>query len=294
MAEFTRWNRGRVSEEIVDLTKGLTEDQLRAAAPSVFQTHAHESRSERFQPIPTIEVVRALNKEGFVVVGARQSLTRDPGKADFTKHLLRLRKLDQVEKLVRNGTAFEVLLKNANDGTSAYDLLAGFWRFICGNGLMVGDKLADVKVRHSGDVATKVVEGTYSVLDRSQLLLEAPEKFAEVHLNGDEQQAFANAAHILRFGEPEGPVQVIEPTQLLKVRRPGDSANDLWTVFNRVQENAIKGGLQGVRVNEDTGQTRRVTTRQIKGIDQDVKLNRALWVLAESMANLKAPQQAAA
>lgn len=280
--------RNSIGTNLNDTSRPLTEDELRAAAPSVFATTKHESRSDRFQPIPTFEVVKALEKEGFAVVGARQSVSRDPGKTPFTKHLLRLRKLDQLDKLVNNGTAFEVLLKNANDGTSAYDLLAGFWRFVCGNGLMVGDKLADVKVRHSGDVARKVVDGTYSVLDHSQLLLEAPEKFGEVKLNGDEQLAFANAAHVLRFGEPDGPVQAIDPLQLLKVRRPEDTGNDLWTVFNRVQENAIKGGLQGVRVNEDTGQTRRVTTRAIKGIDQDVKLNRALWMLADQMAKLKA------
>lgn len=286
---FMRWNRGRVSDEVTNLARGLTEDELRKAAPSVFATAAHESRSERFQPIPTYDVVRALAKEGFSVVGARQSLTRDPGKAPFTKHLLRLRRLEDGDKLVRNGAAFEVLLKNANDGTSAYDLLAGFWRFICGNGLMVGDKLADVKVRHSGDVATKVVEGTYSVLDNSQLLLEAPEKWGDIQLDAGEQQAFAEAAHVLRFGEPEADKpNPIEPTKLLKVRRPEDAKNDLWTVFNRVQENAIKGGLQGIRTNEDTGQQRRVTTRAIKGIDQDVKLNRALWFLTERLAELKA------
>ena len=282
-----RWNRGRVGNETVNLTVGLTEAELRAAAPSIFAVEAHESRSERFRPIPTFEVIRALENEGFAVVGARQSLTRDPGKADFTKHLLRLRRLGD-EALTRNGTAFEILLKNANDGTSAYDLMAGFWRFICGNGLMVGDKLSDVKVRHSGDVATKVVEGTFEVLDQSQRLLEAPERFSDVRLSADEQMAFANAAHVLRFGEPEAEKpQPIAAEQLLKVRRPEDVQSDLWTVFNRVQENAIRGGLNGQRVNEDTGQVRRVTSRPIKGIDQDVKLNRALWFLTEQMAQLK-------
>ena len=34
--------------------------------------------------------------------------------------------------------------------------------------------------------------------------------------------------------------------------------------------------------------SRRVSTREVKGIDQDVKLNRAMWQLAEEMARLKA------
>ncbi len=33
---------------------------------------------------------------------------------------------------------------------------------------------------------------------------------------------------------------------------------------------------------------KRVTTRAVNGIDQDIKLNRALWVLAEEMRKLKA------
>ena len=62
-----------------------------------------------------------------------------------------------------------------------------------------------------------------------------------------------------------------------------DRAPDLWTTFNRVQENIIKGGVRG---RNATG--KRVTTRAVNGIDQDIKLNRALWVLAEEMRKLKA------
>jgi hypothetical protein len=38
---------------------------------------------------------------------------------------------------------------------------------------------------------------------------------------------------------------------------------------------------------------RRVTTREVRGIDQDVRLNRALWQLAERMAELKGAAVAA-
>jgi hypothetical protein len=62
--------------------------------------------------------------------------------------------------------------------------------------------------------------------------------------------------------------------------------------LNVVQENVIKGGLHGFQqsIDKQTGRktARRVTTREVKGIDQDVKLNRAMWMLAERMAELKA------
>jgi hypothetical protein len=49
-----------------------------------------------------------------------------------------------------------------------------------------------------------------------------------------------------------------------------------------VQENATQGGLTAVATNG-----RRSTTRRIKSIDADVKLNRAMWHLAEGFEKLK-------
>jgi hypothetical protein len=90
----------------------------------------------------------------------------------------------------------------------------------------------------------------------------------------------------LRFEEDsETP---IKPAQLLEARRYDDRGNDLWKTFNRVQENAVKGGLAAIKRDENGHRVRKVSTRQIKGIDQDVKINRALWVLGEEMAKLKA------
>ncbi len=64
------------------------------------------------------------------------------------------------------------------------------------------------------------------------------------------------------------------------VRRPPP---DLWSVFNRTQENLTKGGLHGRSANG-----RRQQTRPVQGIDSDVRLNRALWMLADGLRQLKA------
>ena len=113
-----------------DHARALTEDEMRRIAPSIFATSAHESRSERFQPIPTIEVLRGLGKEGFVPVGVKQSVARDADKVNFTKHLIRLRRLGNEDSYRVGDTVCEILLKNANDGTSAYELMAGLFRLL--------------------------------------------------------------------------------------------------------------------------------------------------------------------
>jgi hypothetical protein len=62
----------------------------------------------------------------------------------------------------------------------------------------------------------------------------------------------------------------------------GDYKDDLWTTFNRVQENLINGGVRG---RSATG--RRMSTRAVGGVNENVKLNKALWSLADGLAQLK-------
>lgn len=275
--------------------RALTEDELYKLAPSIFAVDAHESRSARFRPIPTIEVLRGLAEEGFVAVGARQSTARDEGKALHTKHLIRLRRIDADAKYTVGGTTLEMLLKNANDGTSAYDLMAGMFRIICANSLVAQTSTVDaVKVRHSGEVTGKVIEGTYRVLESATTLLEAPERWSALKLEREEALAFAEAAHVLRFGDADGNVKTpVKPLALLAPRRREDTEPNLYNVFNVVQENVIKGGLRDWIRDEQGRRIRRTTTREVKGIDQDVKLNKALWVLTEKMAELRGVKLAA-
>jgi hypothetical protein len=211
------------------------------------------------------------------------------GKADFTKYLIRLRRIDDCKVYNVGDTVCEILLKNANDGTSAYELMAGLFRVRCLNSLVTQTGTIDaIKVRHSGDVQHKVIEGTYRVLGEAERTLAAPQDWSTLRLNHEEADILEDAAHVLRFGDNEGETTTpIKAQQLLAPRRYEDRANDLWTVWNVVQENAIKGGLRGVG-RDDLGRPRRVKSRAVNGIDQDIKLNKALWLLGERMAARKA------
>ena len=271
--------------------RALTEDELRKHVPSIFATTAHESRSARFQPIPTFNILQGLQAEGFSVVGAKQSVTRIAGKENFTRHLLRLRRLDDETKYRAGDTVFEMLLRNANDGTSAYDLMAGLFRIACLNSLVsLSETISSVKVRHSGNerkVRDDVIEGTFKVLGESDLALAAPREWSALKLAREEQLVLAQAAHVVRFGEtPEGENPVFNPEQLLIPRRWEDKKDDLWTVWNRTQEAVIKGGLHGVKVNANNV-ARRATTKAVTAIDSELRLNKALWILGEAFAKAK-------
>ncbi|WPP02551.1 DUF932 domain-containing protein (plasmid) [Pseudomonas sp. HR96] len=260
----------------------LTNDEIAHKVPSIFAEEAHDSRSERYLYIPTVKVLDALRAEGFEPFMACQTRVRNEAKREHTKHMLRLRHKSHILTQEAN----EIILLNSHDGSSSYQMMAGKFRFVCANGLVLGDMASDQKVRHSGreDVIDDVIEGAYEVLRQFEQIDHHLADMKGQQLRPYEQEALAMAALAYRYDPVDGPAPVTA-TQLLMPRRREDRSSDLWTTFNRVQENTIKGGLSG-----RNKQGRRTTTRGVNGIDQDVKLNRALWVLAQAM---QSAQQAA-
>jgi hypothetical protein len=156
--------------------------------------------------------------------------------------------------------------------------------------MMVSDAEIDaINVAHKGDIVGEVIEGSHRLIADTQKSLGTVRNWTQLQLTDGEQHAFAESAHTLRFADAEGKITTpITPTQLLMPRRREDVGSDLWHTLNRVQENVIAGALSAVQRDADGRRVRRVSTRRINGIDQDVRLNRALWSLAEKMAALKA------
>ena len=257
----------------------LSDDQIHRVAPSIFADAPHESRSQRYAYIPTATVLTELRKEGFQPFMVTQTRTRHEDRRDYTKHMIRLRHASQINA---RGEANEIILLNSHDGTSSYQMLAGMFRFVCSNGLVCGDTVADVRVPHKGDVAGQVIEGAYQVLHGFDRALESRESMQAITLDEGEAEVFARAALSLKYDDPDKPAPITE-SQILMPRRFDDRRPDLWSVFNRTQENLTKGGLHGRSANG-----RRQQTRPVQGIDSDVRLNRALWMLADGLRQLKA------
>ncbi|WP_343548667.1 DUF932 domain-containing protein [Ralstonia sp.] len=257
----------------------LTDDEIHRVAPSIFADGKHESRSSRYTYIPTIQVLDGLRKEGFQPFMAMQARVRDDGKREHTKHMLRLRHADWVAQIGQEVN--EIVLVNSHDGSSCYQMVAGVYRLVCSNGMVVGNDFADIRVPHKGDVIGQVVEGAHTVLNTFERV-DAQRDGMKAHiLDVGEQRAFARAALALKYDGAAASAPITE-TQLLTPRRMEDHGDDLWTVFNRIQEGILKGGLRS-----HTANGRRIQTRAVSGIDQSLKLNRALWVLAEEMRKLK-------
>jgi hypothetical protein len=139
-----------------------------------------------------------------------------------------------------------------------------------------------VKVQHLGNVMDEVIEAAYTVVNQAERTLPLIEDMRGVELSSAEQTAFGTAAAALRFEEDAQ----VRPDQVLRPHRSADLGNDLWRVFNRAQENIIRGGILTRSVNISGRESLR-RSRQVRGIDEDVRLNRALWTLAEEMRKIK-------
>lgn len=267
--KFTRRTTAHIQS-----TTPLTDDQLRVVVPSAFAAEKHENRSARYTYIPTIDVLAGLRREGFEPFMACQTRSRDEGQRAHTKHMLRLRR----PNVSNEGEAHEVILINSHNGTTSYQMLAGVFRFVCCNGLAVGD-CEEIRVPHTGDIVGRVIEGAYTVVNDFERVQAATGAMKSITLAPDESLAFARSALALRWPDGAAPVT---PEQVLNPRRRADFGSNLWTTFNVVQEHLVRGGDQRVTAN-----SRRLRTRAVSAIAQSVALNRALWTLAAEMAKIK-------
>lgn len=279
----------------------LTNDDLRKKAPSIFATTPWGEVSDKYTFIPTISVVEIMRKEGFFPVRAAQSACRIDGKGDFTKHMIRFRRAQDMtdHQAVNPGHHFyarngeqepeipEIVLVNSHDRSSGYQLESGLFRLKCSNGLTVkSSDLGSVSVRHSGsNTPGLVIDGCCRIVESIPAVLERVDAMKRIRLDPQEREAFATAALQLRYpDDAEGKkTSPIEPITLLRMRRDEDRTPDLWTTFNTVQENFMKGGMKGQGA---TGKS--MKTRPIKSVNEDLRLNKALWALAEEMAKLRA------
>lgn len=292
---FTSFNSAKVARFgsgatiLRSKSEALTDEQIRDAAPSVFASDKHGSRTDRYTYIPTSEVLRGLRGEGFLPFEVRQGGSRDDEKRGFTKHMLRLRHAG--DSAVHGDAVRELILLNAHDGTSSYQLMSGAFRIVCCNGLITCDNGQMQRIAHKGDIIGNVIEGAYSIIEQGKENALVIEDMRGLELSRDEQQVFAEAALTLRYNDKDASGEVkaapVAAESILQARRVDDQGADLWRTFNRVQENLERGGLGYVHRNARGLRSRR-ETRPVNSIDGNVTLNKALWVLATKMAELKA------
>ena len=259
----------------------LDNTELQRIAPAVFAEAPADRVSDRYTFIPTIEVVDGLRNEGWYPVSAQQSRAKSELGSQYAQHQIRFRHRSNELELKNEGDVVpEVVLYNSHNAGSSFQFNAGLFRLACSNGLVVADStLAGGRVRHVGDVAGEIIEGVYEVLEDFPKVIDNVKQLQAIETTPEEQILLARSASLLRWEEGKAPVT---PKQILQTHRYGDDRPDLWTQFNVIQENILRGGQRG---RATTG--RRLRTQPIGAPDKNIGINKALWELANGFAELK-------
>jgi hypothetical protein len=246
-----------------------------AEIPAFTQTSPHHSRSEKYAQIPTIEVVDALSNVGWFPVMAATCGVRKYENYGYQKHMVRLTNPD----LRMGEEMMDILLYNSHDGSSSYQIRAGVYRFVCSNGLVVGNDLCSINVKHIGFDPEDVIDASFSVVSSAESVAKSIDEYKQIELSPKERVAFGAAAGKLLYNDNVRPMPSDIVTNGVRTR---DNDGTLWSTYNTAQENWTKG-----RTHYVNNKGRLTKNRKPTSLTKNIKLNEALWTLTEEMAKLK-------
>ena len=261
--------------------------QLREACPLAFATEAtNPDVSKRYLFVNTETIIDDLDKLGWKPVQAAQRASRG-GSTIFSKHMIAFQNPDLKIKGKDGDDSFpRIIMTNSHDGMQAFKFSVGIFRLVCSNGLVVADEqFNEFKIKHKGytfDELRGVVNQAVADLPNK---VEVLNQMKQRILTQDEKDKLALDAMLIRAGIKPGSKEAkkfnyddetIE--DILDPKRDEDKGNDLWRVFNVVQEKITQGdfhaALTGAKVRK---------VRKIKSFEKDLKVNKELFKLATAL-----------
>jgi hypothetical protein len=255
--------------------ESLSKEQVKQVAPSVFTKTGSSTVSDKYSHIPTERVLDDMAVLGWNVVDAKEIKARK--NQGFQKHMLVFANPEIVINGADGDTVFpRILLTNSHDGKNAFTFQAGLFRLVCSNGLVIADEqFSSMKIRHMGYDFEALQKLITEMVEKLPLTVESMNNFKNKQLSEEQKQKFALEALGLRFDTEDKTFNVSE---FLTPTRKEDEGNDLWSVFNLVQEKLVHG-----MVDYRAGNKQR-KARRIKNFQQDIKLNSELYELALAYA----------
>ena len=272
---------------------GITIDaELKKAFPAIFNTRRSVHVSEDYKLYRSDHVIDIMQDNGMKLVEVGQerigwSQKRQP---HTQIHMLRFRdKRFTRTNFAKVGDSIpEIVVINSHDGRCLFRAMAGVFRLVCENGMVVADSnLGTVLRRHYGEanafekVREIVAEMPKQVARVSQVI----DLWEALNLNQKEQEALAKKLMSVKMpsGSVRGP-DWMKPEQLLEHRRDADAPSrdgtrSLWKTFNVLQE-----ALTNATVERVGGEGRRRSIRPITGVVDNLGTNQRLWTSAQDYA----------
>lgn len=265
----------------------LTKEQLRETCPVAFKDAPTNPKvTNKYLFVNTETIVDDLEKLGWKPVSA--AMRKNRGKDTiFSKHMVTFQNPDIKITSKDGDNAFpRIIMTNSHDGLQAFKFSVGIFRLVCSNGLVVADeKFSDFKIRHKGYTFTELRDVVAQAVKDLPNKVEVLNKMRNKILTQDEKQKLALDAMLIRAGitpdsdkakKFEYDEETIE--DILEPKRNEDKGDDLWKVFNVIQEKITQGefhaALKGAKVRK---------VRKIKSFEKDLQVNKELFKLATAL-----------
>jgi len=265
----------------------LSTDEIREQAPVIFAGGPTREVSERYVYADTPTIINDMDKLGWKVrqVGQRKARKED---TTFSPHFVRFANPDY--RIKGNGGDYsfpEVVMKNRYDGLGAVEFMAGIFRLVCSNGMVIStESFGEMKLNHRGysfDEMRKLVGDRVVSIEEQVAVMNA---MKDTTLMKEQQRELAMQGLLIRGqvskseeGKFRGKVDVLTLDEILTPERNEDKGNDLWNTFNVVQEKMVNGGFH-TQLGLNT-KVRKV--RAIKSFEQDLTLNKQLFSAATEL-----------
>ena len=274
-----------MSDVMLSFGKGidgyLTKDQIRNSSPLVFaDAPTNPDVSNKYLFVNTETIIDDLDKLGWKPVQAAQRKARKKEGTIFSKHMVAFQNPDiQITSEDGDNAYPRILLTNSHDGMQAFKFSVGIFRLVCSNGLVVADEqFSDFKIKHKGysfDELRNVVRQAVEDLPNKVKIMNDMKKRI---LTEEEKRKMALDAMLIRAGVKELQYDEETLTDILDPKREEDKGDDLWRVFNVIQEKITQGdfhaALTGAKVRK---------VRKIKSFEKDMKVNKELFKLATAL-----------
>jgi hypothetical protein len=256
-----------------------SKDEIYKIAPSVFTEFGAPNTSEKYSHIPTYRIIEDMETLGWGVVDAKEVKARK--QVGYQKHLIVFRNDEIIINGADNDIIYpQILLTNSHDGKNAFMFTAGLFRMVCENGLVIStQEFENMKIRHYGYDFEILQETIKVMVEKLPLTVDSMNKFKATELAQEQALDFARKAVNCRFNENEIENINVDFSSLLTPTRDEDKGNDLWSVFNIVQEKLIHGMFNYTYGNKNR------KARKIKNFKQDMILNEKLYNLALEYTN---------
>lgn len=242
---------------------------------SVTQDKAHHKVSDRYTQINTSLIIEKLLDSGFELYEAKEANVRKVDNVGFQKHLVTL-KFSELETAEGVPT---VVIRNSHNRTSGLSLFSGYIRFACFNGLIAGSSIESFNIQHKRSWEQDVDTFLNGYVDTIYQLQEDYNKMKFYRMSSYMEKDFTKKAAQLRYSLDD----YMDYRELSRVKRIEDRGNDLYRIFNRVQENLLAGDFERRIVNESEELGRVESWGKAKIItntEEIVRLNRSLHDIA--------------